>query len=175
MRIMRTIQRYLIPQFIVALIFSIKFRAFVSTQARLQLTSRIVLGKKTVIKPFAILQTQGGEIRTGTNCAIGSFNHISTGSAEIILGDHVRMGPHVTILGGSHNFMERERLIIEQGSYHEPVIIGDDVLIGAGAVILPGCRIGQGAVIGALSLVNSDIPAYAIAAGSPARVISERK
>lgn len=93
----------------------------------------------------------------------------------MILGDYVRIGPHVTILGGSHNFKSKDQLIIHQGSYHESVLIGNDVLIGAGAVILPGCKIADGAVIGALSLVNCDVPAYAIVAGSPARVIGHRE
>jgi acetyltransferase-like isoleucine patch superfamily enzyme len=93
---------------------------------------------------------------------------------DILVGDYVRLGPHVTILGGSRNFKDKSRLIVEQGSHHKQVTIGNDVLVGAGAVILPGCRIGEGAVIGSLSLVNIDVPSYAIVAGVPAKVIGER-
>ena len=64
---------------------------------------------------------------------------------------------------------------MEQGSFHEGVTIGDDVLIGAGAVIMPGCHIGQGVVIGANSVVNVDIPPYSIVAGVPAKIIGRRE
>jgi acetyltransferase-like isoleucine patch superfamily enzyme len=147
----------------------------VSTQARVQLSNQITFGKGTVVKPFAILQTQAGRITIGRECAIGSFNHISTGEKDVHLGDYVRIGPHVTILGGSRNFKRRDTLIMNQGSHHKRVIIGDDVLIGAGCTILPGSVIGQGAVIGAGSVVSGEIPPYAIAVGAPARVIGERE
>jgi acetyltransferase-like isoleucine patch superfamily enzyme len=144
-------------------------------QSRVQLTRDIRFGKGTVVKPYAILQTQGGLISTGENCAISSFNHISTGVKDVILKDNVRLGPHVTILGGSRNFQSRDMLIVDQGSYHEPVLIEEDVLVGAGVVILPGVTIGKGAVIGAMSLVNCDVPPYSILAGVPGKVMGERK
>ncbi|MCB0296774.1 MAG: acyltransferase, partial [Calditrichaeota bacterium] len=72
------------------------------------------------------------------------------------------------------NFQRRDMRIMDQGSSHEGVIIGDDVLIGANVVILPGCHIGEGAVIGAGSVVNRNIPPYAIAAGVPVKVVGER-
>lgn len=53
--------------------------------------------------------------------------------------------------------------------------IGDDVLIGAAAVILPGTRIQRGAVIGAGSVVSGTVPEYAIVAGAPARIIGQRE
>jgi galactoside O-acetyltransferase len=171
----RVLQRYVVPQFIVALYFSLKYRCYVSAQARVQLSSKISFGKGTVVKPFAILQTQGGKICTGYNCAISSFNHISTGVEDVLLGDHVRLGPHVTIMGGSRNYKRKDTLIVQQGSYHKSVIIEDDVLIGSGVVILPGCRIGTGAVIGAMSLINHDVAPYSIVAGVPAKVIGERE
>jgi acetyltransferase-like isoleucine patch superfamily enzyme len=140
-----------------------------------QVSRQISFGERTVVKPFAMLQTQGGKISIGKFCAISSFDHISTGIKDVIFGDYVRVGPHVTILGGSRNFKDRNRLIIEQGSHHSSTIIGSDVLIGAGAVILPGCKIGEGAVIGALSLVNQDLPPYTVAAGVPAKIIGNRE
>jgi galactoside O-acetyltransferase len=173
--VIRLFQRYFVPQFIVALYYSLKYKCYVSTQARVQLTKQIAFGTGTVVKPFAILQTQGGRICTGEYCAISSFNHISTGIEEVILGNYVRIGPHVTILGGSRNFERKDLLIIHQGSYHKSVIIEDDVLIGAGVTVLPGSKIGKGAVIGAMSLISKDVPPYSIVAGVPAKVIGERQ
>lgn len=174
-RFVRIVQRYLVPNWVAAIYYSLRYHCLVSTQARVQLSRKISFGKGTVVKPFAILQTQSGEITIGRECAIGSFNHISTGEKDVRLGDYVRIGPNVTILGGSRNFRRRDTLIINQGSHHKNVTIGNDVLIGAGCVILPGSVIGQGAVIGASSVVTGDIPPYAIAAGSPAKIIGERE
>jgi acetyltransferase-like isoleucine patch superfamily enzyme len=173
--LLRVVQRYLVPNWMTAIYYSLRYRCLVSIQARVQLSNRISFGRGTVVKPFAILQTQSGSISTGRECAIGSFNHISTGKKDVRMGNYVRIGPNVTILGGSRNFERRDLLIVHQGSHHKSVVIGDDVLIGAGCVILPGSILGTGAVIGAGSVVNSEIPAFAIAAGSPARILGERQ
>lgn len=173
--VVRITERYLVPQFLAAIYYSVRYRCLVSLSARVQLSSRISFGEKTVVKPYAMIQTQGGRVSFGRSCAVSSFNHISNGLEDILVGDHVRLGPHVTILGGSRNFRDRNRLILEQGSHHKPVTIGNDVLVGAGTVIMPGCHIGEGAVIGSLSLVNTDIPSYAIVAGIPAKAIGARE
>jgi acetyltransferase-like isoleucine patch superfamily enzyme len=140
-----------------------------------QFSQQISFGKGTVVKPFAVIQTQGGRISIGNRCAISSFDHISTGTNEIKIGDYVRIGPSVTILGVSRNFKQRSVRVVEQGAFHGSVTIGDDVFIGAGAVIMPGCNIGEGVVIGANSVVNKEFPPYAIVAGAPAKIIGERK
>ena len=173
--IKRIFQRYLVPRFIITLYYIIRYRCLVSNQTRIQLSGSISFGKGAVVKPYAVIQTQGGRIAIGRQSAVSSFDHISTGIKDVIIGDYVRIAPNVTILGGSRNFQRRDMRIMDQGSSHEGVIIGDDVLIGANVVILPGCHIGEGAVIGAGSVVNQDIPPYAIAAGVPAKVVGERK
>lgn len=174
-RINRTLQRYFIPRFVISLYYYWRDRCYVSTQTRVQFSNRIVFGQGTVVKPYAVIQTQGGRIVFGRECAIGSFNHITNGTRDIVIGDYVRMANNVTIMGGSRNFKRRDLLIVNQGSHHLGINIGDDVLIGSGAVLLPGCRIGTGAVIGAASVVNSDVPEYAIVAGAPAKVIGYRE
>ena len=171
----RIFQRYLVPRFIISLYFLIKYRCLVSMQSRVQLSRQIQFGRGTVVKPYAVISTQGGRITFGRQCAVSSFNHISTGLKDITVGNYVRIAPGVTILGGSRNFHDRNTLIIGQESYHAEVNIGNDVLIGASAVILPGVHIGDGVVIGAGSVVDSDIPPYMIAAGVPVKIVGERK
>jgi acetyltransferase-like isoleucine patch superfamily enzyme len=128
-----------------------------------------------VVKPYIVIQTNKGCVSIGNNCAISSFSHISTGDSDIFIGDNVRIGPNVTILGVRRNFEKREDLIVDQGYTHKGAIIEDDVLIGAGAIILDGSTIGKGTVIGAGCLVNKDIPSYSIIVGVPARIVGERK
>jgi acetyltransferase-like isoleucine patch superfamily enzyme len=171
----RIFERYLIPRWVVSAYYFFTYRCLISRQARVQFARQISFGKGTVVKPFAVIQTQGGRISFGTDCAVSSFDHISTGITDVVIGNYVRIAPSVTILGGSRNFEQRDVRIVDQGSFHEGVTISDDVLIGANVVILPGCHIGEGAVIGAGSVVNSDIPPYAIVAGMPAKIIGERK
>ena len=128
-----------------------------------------------MVKPYAVIQTQSGKIVFGENCAVSSFNHISTGIKDVIIGNNVRIAPNVTILGGSRNFKRRDIPIIEQGSSHEGTTIEDDVLIGANVVILPGCHIHKGAVVGAGSVVSKDVAAYTIVAGVPAKTVGIRE
>ena len=171
----RTIQRYFIPRFIISLYYYLRYRCYISTQSKVQLSKQVSFGKGTVVKPFAIIQTQAGKITIGKHCAISSFNHISTGIKDVTIGDYVRIGPSVTIMGGSREFRRKDFLIMDQGAYHANIHIGDDVLIGASAIILPGCTIGNGAVIGAASVVNKDIPPYSIVAHAPARIVGQRE
>lgn len=171
----RIFQRYVVPRWCVAIYYSLRFKCLVSLQTRIQLSSRISFGEGTVVKPYVIIQTWNGRISIGRQCAISSFNDITNGNNDVIIGDYVRIGPSVTIIGAYRNFKKRDVLIIEQGSSGQGVRIGDDVLIGAGSIILPGCVIETGAVIGAGSVVRSNVPPYAIVAGTPAKIIGERE
>jgi acetyltransferase-like isoleucine patch superfamily enzyme len=171
----RLAQRYLVPRLLKSVYFYLRYRCFVSTQASVQLSPAITFGRGTVVKPYVVIVNHTGKIAIGAHCAISSFNHISTGDADLLIGDYVRIAPNVTILGADRNVKRRDTLIVDQGRSHKPTRIGDDVLIGAGAVVLPGCTIESGAVIGAGSVVNGDVPAYAIVAGAPARVIGKRE
>jgi acetyltransferase-like isoleucine patch superfamily enzyme len=151
-----------------------RYRAFISLQARVQLSKAITFGSGTVIKAFTIIQTHNGKISFGENCGVSNFNHIMTVDADITIGNNVRFGPNVTLLGSGRIFSKKNVPIVEQGYTHKGVSIGNDVLIGAGAIILDGCNISDGAVIGAGSLVDKDVPPYSISFGAPARVVWKR-
>lgn len=173
--ITRIFQRYFVPSLFKSLYIYLKYGTLVSTKARIQLTSKISFGKGTVVKPFAVIQTSGGKISIGKNCAISSFNHLSTGENDMVIGNNVRLGPHVTIVATTRNFENKNTLIVDQGYSDKGIVIGDDVLIGAGAVILDGCKVADGAVIGANSVVTKDISEYEIVAGNPAKRLDIRK
>ena len=129
-----------------------------------------------MVKAFAVVQTSGGRVRLGRNCALSGFDHISTGAGDVLIGDHVRIAPNCTSVGGTKEVGRRDMLIVEQPEA-EPkgVVIEDDVLIGANSVILPGSHLRRGVVVGAGSVVQGEVDEYAVVAGAPARAIRFRE
>lgn len=111
------------------------------------------------------------EIEIGDRSGLGIDSRV--GVAKI--GKDVMMGPNVMIISQNHAFSDLTRPMNVQGEETSmPVIIEDDVWVGARAIILPGRRIGKGAIIGAGSVVTNDVPNYAIVGGNPARVLRYR-
>lgn len=84
------------------------------------------------------------------------------------------LGPGVIIYSREHG-IDLNDSIRNQPKISEKIIIGDDVWIAAGAIILKGIKIGKGAVVSAGSIVNRDVPKNAIVAGNPARIIKYRE
>lgn len=113
----------------------------------------------------------GSKVSIGNNSGIGVNAQIS---GCVRIGDNVMMGPEVVILTTSHEFSRTDIPMIEQPTSVHEVVIEDDVWIGTRVIILPGRRIGRGAIIGAGAVVSRDVPPYAIVAGNPARVIRYR-
>lgn len=171
----RTLQRYAVPNFLASFVLFVRDGVKISFSSRVQLSSRIRFGRQSVVKPYSIVQTSGGRIRFGKGCAVSSFNHISAGHADIIAGDYVRIGSHVTIVATTRNYRDKSRLVIEQGTADKGIRIGNDVFIGAGAVLVDGCDIGDGAIIGTGSIVTGKVAPYSVVFGSPARVIMWRQ
>jgi maltose O-acetyltransferase len=111
----------------------------------------------------------------GTNIELGqrvffNFNCIVLDVCHVRIGDFSLFGPAVQIYTAMHPFDAELRRREEFG---KPVVIGSDVWVGGGAIILPGTRIGSRAVIGAGSVVTRDVPDGVFAAGNPCRVIRE--
>lgn len=119
-------------------------------------------------------------IHIGNNVHIGPHASFMASVAHIYIGDYAMFGPHVTIRGGDHRIDVVGKHIIEvlpQDKLPEndaDVVIENGAWIGCNVTILKGVRIGTGAVVGAGSLVTKSIPPYAIAVGSPARVVKYR-
>ena len=110
----------------------------------------------------------------GRNTHLGSnvyanFNLTLVDDTDIYIGDSVMIGPNVTIATAGHPVDPELRRKVAQ--FNIPVRIGNNVWIGAGAVILPGITIGDDSVIGAGSIVTKDIPAGVVAVGNPCRVL----
>lgn len=116
-------------------------------------------------------------ISVGNDVYIGPYAVFSAPKG-LKIGNKVTFGPRVTIMGGNHNFREIGQFIydvkVKRDDDDLPVLIKDDVWIGANAIILKGVTIGKGAVVGAGAVVTKDVPAYAIVGGNPAKLIRYR-
>jgi len=137
-------------------------------ETRMRLLNEL-LGKPTdawVEPPFYCCY--GKNITFGEGCYL-NFNCNFVDDGKITIGKAVMFGPNVTIATVGHPINPAMRGYM----YTDPVTIGDNCWIGAGAVICPGVTIGENSVIGAGSVVVNDIPANVIAAGNPCRVVRE--
>jgi maltose O-acetyltransferase len=114
----------------------------------------------------------GRGIRLGDRSDIG-MDALVIGPIDI--GRDVMMGPRCVLLADSHETSALDVPMNRQGfKEHRPIVIEDDVWIGAGVVILPGRRIGTGSIVGAGSVVAHDVPPRAVVAGNPAVVVRIR-
>ncbi|MBK5969457.1 MULTISPECIES: methyltransferase domain-containing protein [Thiorhodovibrio] len=135
---------------------------------------RLTLGERNILYPNASIRIDQGWLTTGEEVSFGPGVQIYEPRAGIEIGNHCLIAGGVLICGVRHGLMETDRPMRQQPAESLPIVIDDDVWIGMGAVISPGVSIGAGAVIGAGSVVTRDIPARAVAWGSPCRVRRQR-
>jgi len=173
-RIANLIARYFVPRIFASLFYMLRYRCLINPSANVQLSSKISFGAGTTIKQYAVIATSGGRIRLGKDCNLGQFSIIATKKRDVIMGDFVRIGPHVNFIASNRIHERREIPILKQGITEEGITIGNDVWIGAGAIILDGVKVGDGVVVAAGAVVTKDVVPYSIVAGVPARIIGER-
>ncbi len=122
-----------------------------------------------------IIQTLTAPVTIGRHVQLNPFTVIYGGSG-VSIGNYVMVGPHCMIAGGNHDYLQTEKPMRFAGSLTRgPIVIEDDVWIGANSTITDGVHIGQGAVVAAGSVVNKDVAPFDIVGGVPARVIGNRK
>lgn len=144
--------------------------------------SQIEIGDYSVIEGELLVFAHGGKIRIGSYCYIGTGTRIWSG-ASIDIGNRVLIAHNVNIVDNrTHPISPKQRHqhfkdIFFQGHPSKinlgdkQIIIGDDAWIAAGASILRGVTIGEGAIVSAGSLVTKDVPAHCIVGGNPAQAI----
>ena len=128
-----------------------------------------ILGKElpestTVLPPLYI--DYGKPVTIGKGCFIQQCCTFF-GRGGITIGDNVFIGPKVNLITINHDVNPDNR----SATYRRPIVIEDKVWIGINSTILPGVRIGYGAIVGAGSVVTKDVPAMTVVAGNPAKII----
>ena len=124
---------------------------------------------------FAQYKPGDAKIIIGNNVSL-NFNVMinADGGGRIIIGNDVMIGPYTVMRAANHRLDDIEKSMIKQGHVPGKITIKDDVWLGAHVTILPNVTIGESTVIGAGSVVTSDIPPFSIAVGAPAKVIKKR-
>ena len=140
----------------------------------------ISIGQRTIIREHAWLNAGRGRgtepvLWIGSGCYIGRFVQINAAN-KVVLEDKVLVADKVYISDVDHNFSDPLTAVIDQGVISKGnVVLREGCWIGTGAVILSGVTIGKNAIVGANSIVNKDVPDYAVVAGSPAKIVRERR
>lgn len=150
----------------------------------------IIWNIKNIIQKFKYRKISIGEhsrinlgvkINNPSNIVIGNNTYINGGvfsignKSKIIIGNDCLISYDVHFRTFSHNYIDKNRLIREQGEFEKNIIVEDDVWIGYGAQILPGVTLHKGSVIGAGAVVTKDVEEYTVVGGVPARIIKCRK
>ncbi|MFL0807745.1 MAG: acyltransferase [Oceanobacter sp.] len=158
-------------------------RWFVVWLKRAFYTKRLIV---IFVKNYIIVRKGGeisnmvlfGDVELNGDCSnlkVGSESFLGTGTHlalhdRIVIGKNVVLNNNVCVFTASHSLSDQKWRM-----YSKPVYIGDYAWVASGATILPGVRIGKGAVVGAGSVVRSDVPDYGIAIGNPAEVLKGRR
>lgn len=140
--------------------------------------NKIAIGDYSRIDAFCIISGGGDGVTIGRNVHISAYVSI-LGRREVIIGDFATISVRCSIFSSNDDYTGATMTnptIPEQfrDSFDAPVLIGAHVILGTAVTVLPGVQIGESAGIGAGSLIKSDVPASAIMAGIPARLIRMR-
>lgn len=141
---------------------------------KINLNCKIIrTGRNVTLYPGVYLWGSDIEIGNNVDIGIGTIIHSSN---KILIGDNTIIAGHCYIIDSNHGTKKGKEIRSQANDISENgIVIGEDVWIGTHVTILKGARIANHAVIGANSLVNTDIPENAIAVGIPAKIIKYRE
>ncbi|MDN3548272.1 acyltransferase [Mucilaginibacter aquaedulcis] len=128
------------------------------------------MGEQSVIESFATVNNGVGDVTIGKQSIVGMGNVII---GPVSIGNEVMLAQNIVISGLNHGYQDVTISPRQQKEVCKQIIIGDDVWIGANAVITAGVTIGKHSVIGAGSVVTKDIPEFSVAIGNPAKVVKK--
>lgn len=132
--------------------------------------NRFEIGNYSTIEDFTVINNGSGDVIIGDAARVGIGSVII---GPVTLGNGSGLGQHVFISGFNHDYNDGTRNSSGQGLVVKPVIIEEDVHIGANSVVTAGVTIGRRTQIGAGSVVTKNIPPFSVAVGNPCRVIKQ--
>ncbi len=147
---------------------------------RADMRNRIQIGSQSIVNCRIDFDGEDGLVSIGDRSYLGRSHLVCRRS--IVVGNDVIMSWGVTVVDHDSHSIEWEKRASDVADWRRgkkdwsdvtvsPVVIGDKSWIGFGATILKGVHIGEGAVVGAQSLVTRDVPAFTVVAGNPARIV----
>jgi acetyltransferase-like isoleucine patch superfamily enzyme len=148
--------------------FGSRLELQISRRGRIEFGRFVWLGHGTKIRCHEGLVEIGPKTVLGQECTISAYGRVRIGE-QCVIADRAMF------IDFDHGVVEIERPIRKQGIYTRDVVVGSNVWIGYGACILRGVRVGDNAIVGTNSVVTKDVPANAVVAGIPARVIRMRE
>lgn len=141
------------------------------SNVRLDVYGRLTLGRGVRLMDGSYLCVgPGATLTLGDGVFVGRYS-VVVAAGSITIGSHTLIAEHVSIRDSDHSLNRDHRR--HDISTVEPVVLGDDVWIAAGARVLRGTRLGDGVVVGANAVVRGDVAAGLVVAGIPARVVKE--
>lgn len=152
---------------------------FISELASFHNCSQIEIGSNVRIDDFCVLSAGEGGISLGDYVHVAVYSSL-IGAGRIVLSDFSNLSSRVSVYSSSDDFTGEAMtnpMVSEEFTNvkSEAVYVGRHVIIGSGAVILPGVSMGDGVAIGALSLVNKNCKPFSIYTGVPVKFLRERK
>jgi acetyltransferase-like isoleucine patch superfamily enzyme len=121
-------------------------------------------------QPMPYAAADGSVLRIGERCSIGRGTHL-VAHRSIDVGDDVITGPNCYVTDQNHVYADPDVPIAQQWPAEDAVVIGAGSWLGAGAIVLPGSRLGRNTVVGAGSVVRGEYGDHAVLAGVPARMV----
>jgi len=140
----------------------------IAPRGRVEFGRFVWVGHGSKIRCHEGLVEIGAKTVIGQECTISAYRHVRIGE-ECVIADRAMF------IDFDHGVVEVERSIRKQGIYMRDVIVGSNVWIGYGACILRGVSVGDNSIVGTNSVVTKDVPANAVVAGIPAKVIRMRE
>ncbi|WP_348025358.1 acyltransferase [Lactiplantibacillus plantarum] len=133
------------------------------SESEVTMGNSVTIGRNVKIRPSSYygIGHIGAGMRIGNNSSIGPEGYIGC-AGFVDIGNDVMIGPNVTMIAENHNFRDGSHTIKSQGVNQRGITIENNVWIGANVMILDGVTIHEGAIIGATTLVNKDVPENAI-------------
>jgi acetyltransferase-like isoleucine patch superfamily enzyme len=134
----------------------------------IRIGSRVFVGRNT------LLACKDGDIvlEDGVNI---SYNCVVFSASAVRVGAETLLAAYCYLVGGGHAFDRPDVPVVQQARPSRGIVVGPGGWIGAGAVVLDGVTVGAHAIVGAQAVVTEDVPAFAVVAGAPARVIRDRR